>query len=697
MGHDSDTTRQTWTDRKPLPQVIRGLASACESKPITASTITDPCPIRVTLRAQSHPTHVRRVKHSGKRERENLKNPDRPASNATLQEYCDKHYHQLLPIIAEKVHNEKVQQEKLKEVKARLNFKGAPECMRISGFMHGITNPELIKRMHDNIPKSVVETMRVTTTSLRGEVAAFNQARKKTPLIWKQQKVGRKHFDRRRDFRNQQRSKRRQKSLPFFKTFKKCTKKSDLQWTAKAEAAFKEMKRLITKLPTLIAPIEKEELIVYLAAAREPVSVVLMTKKEAKQMPVYFVSRALQGPEINYTSMEKLVLSLVHVAGGLQKWSIELGEYDIQYRPRTSVKGQILADFIVKRSEDDSLDTPIDADEELPDPWTLFRNRSPCIDGSGAGLILTNLKGAKFTYTLRFRFDATNNEAKYEALIAGLRIAKQMGVKNLQANVESRLISNQVLVEELKEKYLNKAEVLTVVEEEGHTWMTPIYNYLAEEILPAEKEKARAVRRKSRSMHAETRSVVAKAIWTRYYWLTMHADARKLIRACQDCQEGIMARLDERSKDWIEELSHVLLSHRTLIKSSNGDIPFLLVYETKAAIPAEIGMPTMRTIEVDIMQNDEALEINLDLLEERREQALIREAKSKAKMKKYYNSKVRNTSFKPGDLVYRSNEASHAKESEKLSPKWEGPYEVTEANPRTWNVYNLKRFYIHET
>ncbi|GKE91839.1 hypothetical protein Tco_1572934 [Tanacetum coccineum] len=45
-------------------------------------------------------------------------------SDAALQEYCDKHYHQLLPIIAEKVHNEKVQQEKLKEVKARLNFEG---------------------------------------------------------------------------------------------------------------------------------------------------------------------------------------------------------------------------------------------------------------------------------------------------------------------------------------------------------------------------------------------------------------------------------------------------------------------------------------------------------------------------------------------------------------------------------------------
>ncbi|GJS69124.1 reverse transcriptase domain-containing protein [Tanacetum coccineum] len=85
-----------------------------------------------------------------------------------------------------------------------------------------------------------------------------------------------------------------EKSLPFFKTLKKCTKKSDFQWTAKAETAFKQMKRLIAELPTLTTPMEKEELIVYLAAAREAVSAVLMTEREEKQMPIYFVSRALQ-------------------------------------------------------------------------------------------------------------------------------------------------------------------------------------------------------------------------------------------------------------------------------------------------------------------------------------------------------------------------------------------------------------------
>ncbi|GJY18723.1 reverse transcriptase domain-containing protein [Tanacetum coccineum] len=341
-------------------------------------------------------------------------------------------------------------------------------------------------------------------------------------------------------------------------------------------------------------------------------------------------------------------------------------------------------------------------------------------------------------------FEVTSNEVKFKALIAGLRIAEQMGVKNIQPNVDSRLVVNQVngtyiakeadmiqylekvktlvnsfrmflvkqvprsenkkadalskiastsfahlskqvLVEELKEKDINEVEVLAVVEEKGDTWMTPIYEFITEGTLPAEVDKARAVKRKSQwfamingilynksflgpwlrcvgplqanyvireihegscSMHAGTRSVVAKALQIRYYWPTMHEDARALIWACKDYQ-----------------------AHRTMIKSSNGDTPFSLTYGTEAVIPAEIGMATWRTAEVDLVGNNEALKINLDLLEEKREQAAICEAKSKRKMDKYYNLKVRNTSFKPRDLLYRNNDASHAKEIGKLGPK----------------------------
>ncbi|GJS94675.1 reverse transcriptase domain-containing protein [Tanacetum coccineum] len=383
-------------------------------------------------------------------------------------------------------------------------------------------------------------------------------------------------------------SKSVEKSLSFFKTLQKCTKKSNFQWTQEAEIAFRQMKKLIADLLMLTAPKEREELMIYIAAAKEAISAVLMTEREGKQMPV----------------------------------------------PMISIKGKILADFIVERQEEESPDELMIEPEELPEPWTLFTDGSLCIDGFEAGLILTNPEGVEFTYAMRFRFEATNNEVEYEALIVGLRIAEQIGVKNLQANVDSQLVANQVngsyvakesgmvqylekvktltsnfkefsikqvpqsenkkadalskiastsfahlskqvLVEELNEKSINEKEVLAIVEEEGHTWMTPICEYLTKEILPKDKKKARVVRRKasrhavingtlykksflgpwlrcvgplqanyiireihegSCSMHSGSRSEVAKAIWTGYYWPTMHTDARKLIRDCNDCQ-----------------------------------------------------------------------------------------------------------------------------------------------------------------
>ncbi|GJX91433.1 reverse transcriptase domain-containing protein [Tanacetum coccineum] len=66
--------------------------------------------------------------------------------------------------------------------------------------------------------------------------------------------------------------------------------------------------------------------------------------------------------------------------------------------------------------------------------------------------------------------------------------------------------------------------------------MTPVHEYLTEGILPEEKKKARALRRKAVSMHFGPRSVVAKALRSGYYWPTMHTDARNLIRECIDCQ-----------------------------------------------------------------------------------------------------------------------------------------------------------------
>ncbi|GJY65921.1 reverse transcriptase domain-containing protein [Tanacetum coccineum] len=165
-----------------------------------------------------------------------------------------------------------------------------------------------------------------------------------------------------------------EKSLPFFKTLKKCTKKNDFQWTQEAEAAFKQMKKLIAELSMLTAPKEKEELIIYLAAAKEAISTVLLTRKGGKQISTDFVSRALRGSEIKYNPMEKLVLALLSASRRLKRYFqahaiIVITDQPIkQLLPRASIKGQILADFIVERPEEESPDEPMTEQEEIPKP-----------------------------------------------------------------------------------------------------------------------------------------------------------------------------------------------------------------------------------------------------------------------------------------------------------------------------------------
>ncbi|GJW20797.1 putative reverse transcriptase domain-containing protein [Tanacetum coccineum] len=178
-------------------------------------------------------------------------------------------------------------------------------------------------------------------------------------------------------------------------------------------------------------------------------------------------------------------------------------------------------------------------------------------------------------------------------------------------------LSKQVLVEELKEKSISEVEVLTVVEEEGDTWMTPIYKYLAEETLPADMKKARAIKCKSWRFAVINGILYKKSFlgpWLRFGLPgEIISDNGKQFRdnpfkdwlverANRSLGEGIKARLEARSKNWMEELPHVLWAHRTMIKSSNGDTPFSLTYRTEAVIPAEIGMPTIRTAEVDLVQ-----------------------------------------------------------------------------------------------
>ncbi|GKF38562.1 reverse transcriptase domain-containing protein, partial [Tanacetum coccineum] len=170
---------------------------------------------------------------------------------------------------------------------------------------------------------------------------------------------------------------------------------------------------------------------------------------------------------------------------------------------------------------------------------------------------------------------------------------------------------------------------------EGPTWMTPIMEYLKDGTLPGDRKKASKLRIKAKQYELLDGILYKRSTMVRggqghavRILLANHASGRTGYDT-HILGEGIKARLGERNKNLIEELPHVLWAHRTMIKSSHDDTPFSLTYGTEVVIPAEIRMPTYRTVVVDVVHNNEELRLNLDLLEERRKRASIREAKAK--------------------------------------------------------------------
>ena len=116
---------------------------------------------------------------------------------------------------------------------------------------------------------------------------------------------------------------------------------------------------------------------------------------------------------------------------------------------------------------------------------------------------------------------------------------------------------------------------------------------------------------------------------------------------------GLKKRLDDAKGRWVEELSHVLWTYRTTPRKSTGETPFSMTYGAEAVIPLESGFPTMRSSAFTLDGNDELLKRNLDLIEERRENARVQLAYYQHKLKQGYDMSVKLRPLAPGDLVLR--------------------------------------------
>ena len=119
-------------------------------------------------------------------------------------------------------------------------------------------------------------------------------------------------------------------------------------------------------------------------------------------------------------------------------WAIELSEFDVQYRPRTSMKGQVVADFIAEYTQ------PGDEGTEGQKLWIIHTNGSSNQHSRGAGVAMQTPEGDKIECMIRLGFLTTNNEAEYEALIAGLDLARIAGTENMIIHCDSQVITSQI-------------------------------------------------------------------------------------------------------------------------------------------------------------------------------------------------------------------------------------------------------------
>ncbi|XP_058757131.1 uncharacterized protein LOC131630360 [Vicia villosa] len=279
------------------------------------------------------------------------------------------------------------------------------------------------------------------------------------------------------------------------------------------------------------------------------------------------------------------------MAGRMLKWSHELSEFDIQYESRKALKAQALTDFIAEMTS--ITNSPAPAENK----WTIYVDGASSSSGSGAGIILENDEGLIIEVSLVLSFTMSNNQAEYEAFLAGLRLAEDIGAREVKIYTDSQLVASQISddyqaksdvlaeyltlvkdkmkrfakaeVEHIPREHNSRADVLSklastrkkggnksVIQEilprpsidkdaqplpvlaigDDHCWMTPVYNFLTKDELPTDAKEASAIKRRVCSY-----TIVENKLYRRGFSIPLLkcVDTLQALEILQELHEGI--------------------------------------------------------------------------------------------------------------------------------------------------------------
>jgi hypothetical protein len=270
-------------------------------------------------------------------------------------------------------------------------------------------------------------------------------------------------------------SKSVERSIPFLKTLHDA---KDFAWGLEQAAAFESLKQHLSDLAILTSLDPLLPLLLYNVASPCAISAALVQEQDregtTRQCPVYYISEVLTTSKCNMTKLEKISYTVVMASRKLRhyfeafkvrvtsnrdlgelfrnpeasiriaKWAAKLSGYHITFEPRTTIKSQVLADFIVDWTG------PTCQQEESPEKvWTIHYDGAWCHVGPGVAAIITSPTGVKYRYVARLSFAlesdrCTNNIAEYEAVILGLCKLRALGVTTCIVKTDSKVVTGQV-------------------------------------------------------------------------------------------------------------------------------------------------------------------------------------------------------------------------------------------------------------
>jgi len=365
--------------------------------------------------------------------------------------------------------------------------------------------------------------------------------------------------------------------------------------------------------------------------------------------------------------------------------------------------------------------------------------------GAGAEVVLEGPGNVLIEQSLRFTFKTSNNQAEYEAIIAGLNLGRDDGACKLLCKTDSKLTIG----------HLNGEYQIKMHREEIHHVSSPwpFSKWGMDIIGPFAPGKGQVkfllvAVDYSKWIEAEPLATITANQVQRFVWKNIicrygiphtiitdngrqfidkglsdfyrNLNITHILSSVEHPQTNGQAkagnkiilgqlkkRLDGAKGKWRDELLEVLWAYRCTPQSSTHEAPYTLVYGTDAVILVEVGEPSVRQQHHDTQLNADCMATHLDLLCETREKARIRDLVTKLRAARRYNSKLKPRSFHKGDLVWRM--ASKARKHEgKFSPNWEGPFRVLkevgngayrleklsgEPLPNTWNISHLKFYF----